>query len=237
MNKISAQLKMHYLNSRKSYEIFWSIMLAISILGFAIALYLRGKGYGGGLTANNIIATLIFCAISSSVSYYETFPYTINMGCTRKDFTFGFMAYNFVLSLSLSIIFNLLIIFEYLLFKIAGFNPILIGYSDNVVTALRFFSNIMMNTTFLMAIAALFALLSGINYLKGKMYLFAIGGLLIVLMFIPNIRAMAFEILKFIGYAFIGMSNPYTLSLYFLAVFILCYVLIYPIARVTQIKR
>lgn len=250
MSNIGAQLRMHYINSKKSYIIFWTIMMMVSALGIIIALYLRTRGYDGELTTNNITATVIFCAISSAVAYHETFPYTLNMGCTRKDFTIGFMVYNIALAFSLAFIFNIYIIIEYLLYKILGFNVNFYGYTANSVHLQGFheivargfglphiWSNIMLHGAFLMAIAGLFTLLFSINYLKGKMYLFGLGGLVIVLMFLPKIRDGVIRALMYIYFTFIGKFGAFKLTLYSLIFFILCYILIYPITRVTQVKR
>lgn len=250
MNRIGAQLKMHYLNSKKSYAIFWSIMLFITIAGIIIAFYLKSRGFEGQITTNNITATVVFCAISSAVAYYETFPYSLNMGCTRKDFTYGFMVYNMALSFTLAFIYNLLMIGEYLVCKGFGYNVNLYGYTAgeiellqeygyvvNIINFQLIFSNILLLMTFLMAIAALFTLFTSINYLKGTMYLFGIGGLIIVLMFLPKIREVFFHTTWFIFMTFTGKVAPGKLTFYSLIAFVICYMLIFPIVRITEVKR
>lgn len=250
MNRIGAQLRMHYLNSKRSYVIFWSIILFVTVVGIITAFYLKSRGFEGQITTNNITATVVFCAISSAVAYYETFPYTLNMGCTRKDYTYGFMVYNIALSFTLAFINNLLMIGEYLVCKGFGYNVNLYGYTAgeigllqeygyvvNIINFRLIFSNILLLMTFLMAIAALFTLLTIINYLKGTMYLFGIGGLIIVLMFLPKIRVTFFESMWFIFMTFAGKVSPVKLTLYSLAVFAICYILIFPIVRVTEVKK
>ena len=237
MSNLKAQLKMHYLNSKKSFIIFWSIMLAISALGFAIALYLRSNGYSSDFSTNNISATVIFGAISSMVAYNETFKYTLNMGCTRKNFVIGFMVYNIVLALVLSIIFNILMINEYLIFKAMSFNANIFGYTANSISIQHIWSNILLNAVTILAAAALFGLIASIYYLKGMMYLFGIGAAVIVMFFFPGVRAAAFEALMFIYNSFTGIISPLMLILYTLAFSLACYGIIYPLARISQVKR
>lgn len=237
MSKIEAQLKMHYFNSKKSFIIFWSIMFAISALGLTIALYLRSRGHSGNFSTNNISAVIIFCAISSMVAYNETFPCILNMGCTRKDFTIGFMIYNIALSLVLSIIFNILIINEHVIFKAMGFNTNIFGYATNSISLWNMWSNILLHAAFLLIVAALLGLISSIYYLKGMMYLFGIGAVVILLMFFPQVRASAFKALMFIVMTFSREISSYKLILYSLAFSLGCYIIMYLIARISQVKR
>ena len=237
MSKIKAQLKMYYINSKKSFIIFWSIMLAISVLGLAIVLYLRSKGHSGDFSTNNISAVVIFGAISSMVVYNETLPYILNMGCTRKDFVIGFMSYNAVLSLVLSILFNILVLSEYFIYKVLGFNPHILGYVGNGISLSQVWYNILLQAAFLLAVVALFGLLSCINYLKGMMYLFGIGAVVILLMFFSEVRAAALKAIMFIAMAFVGEISSYRLILYSLVFSALCYAVMYPIARISQVKR
>lgn len=228
---------MHYLNSKKSYIIFWSIMVAISVLGFAIALYLKSNGWSSDFSTNNIAATIIFGSISSMVAYNETFKYTLNMGCTRKNFVLGFVVYNILLSLTLSIIFNILMINEFLIFKAMGLNASVFGYNISSLIIKQIWSNILLHAAIILAFAALSGLIASIYYLKGMMYLFGIGAAIIVLFFFPGVRAAAFEALMFIYNSFTGIISPFMLILYTLAFSLACYGIIYPLARISQVKR
>ena len=228
---------MHYLNSKTSYIIFWSIMLAISGLGFAIALYFKSKGLSSDFSTNNIAATIIFGAISSMVTYNETFKYTLNMGCTRKNFVLGFVVYNILLALTLSIIFNILMINEFLIYKAIGFNASVFGYNIGSLIIKQIWSNILFQAAVILAFAALSGLIGSIYYLKGMMYIFGIGAAVIVLFFFPGVRAASFDALMFIYNSFTGIIGPFALILYALLFSLVCYILIYGIARVSQVKR
>lgn len=234
MSNIKTQLKMHYINSKKSFFIFWSIILAITVFGFVIALYLRSQGYTDKFTTNNIVAVVIFGAVSSMVAYNETLPYILNMGSTRRSFVFSFAAYNMLLSLVLSVIFSILSILERLVYKMLGFTESFIGNMSVTSSLSNILSNLLLCFAVTLAAAAIFALIAGIYYLKGMMFLFGMGAVMMLLMFIPGVRIAVFHALKFIVSNFIGSINILLLSL---AVFLACYIIIYLLARISQVKR
>ncbi|MEA4962890.1 hypothetical protein [Lutispora sp.] len=237
MSNIKTQLKMHYINSKKSFVIFWSIILAITVFGFGIALYLRSKGYTDKFTTNNIAAVVIFGAISSMVAYNETLPYILNMGSTRKSFVFSFAAYNMLLSLVLSVIFSILSIFERLVYKMLGFTESSIGNMAVASSLSNILSSLLFCFAITLAAAAISALIASIYYLKGMMFLFGMGAVMMLLMFIPGVRMAVFDALKFIVLSFIGSGGALKMLLFSLMVFLVCYIIIYPMARVSQVKR
>ena len=83
----------------------------------------------------------------------------------------------------------------------------------------------------------LLGLISSIYYLKGMMYLFGIGAVVILLMFFPQVRASAFKALMFIVMTFSREISSYKLILYSLAFSLGCYIIMYLIARISQVKR
>ncbi|SHI79847.1 hypothetical protein [Lutispora thermophila] len=235
MNRIKSHLKMHYLNSKKSFVIFWSIMFAISALGILISIYFKSRGYESVIITNSIVAVVIFGAVSGMVCYNETLPYMLNMGITRKDFIFGFAIYNILLSLIMSVIYTLLSIWEWLMYKLLGFNYEHFG---------QFFSGVkgifeMTWICFLVTLCAtvLFTLIASIYYKKGMMFLFGIGALIMLLMFIPGVTQAVFGFLESLVLSCAGGKGYIMMTLYSLAFFLLCYLIIYPLARTSQIKR
>lgn len=234
---MKAQLKMHYINSKKSYVIFWSIMLGITVLGFMIALYLRNRGYTGNFNGNNMPAVIIFGAISSMVAYNETFPYVLNMGSTRKNFVINFAAYNILLSLILSVTFTILSLVESFVNKLLGFSNKYIGQIIMDFSLTEILYKIVICFSFTLAISALFALIAGIYYKKGMMFLFGIGAAIMLIMFIPGVAMKVGKALEFIIMSLINKEGYMTMILYSLALFLACYMIIYPLARVSQVKR
>ena len=237
MSNMKTQLKMHYINSKKSFVIFWSIMLAITVLGFGIALYLRSKGYNGNFTTNNLSAVVIFGAVSSMVAYNETLPYILNMGSTRKSFVLSFAAYNMLLSLVLSIILSVVSVLEHSVYKMLGFTESTIGNMVIGSSISSIFSNLWLCFAVTLVAAALFALIAAIYYLKGMMFLFGMGAVIMLLMFIQEVRMAAFHALEFIALNIIGRGDFFKMIFISLAFFLACYIIIYPMARISQVKR
>ncbi|MPN02399.1 hypothetical protein SDC9_149615 [bioreactor metagenome] len=69
------------------------------------------------------------------------------------------------------------------------------------------------------------------------MFLFGMGAVMMLLMFIPGVRMAVFDALKFIVLSFIGSGGALKMLLFSLMVFLVCYIIIYPMARVSQVKR
>lgn len=234
---MKAQLKMHYINSKKSFAIFWSIMFAITIIGFAVSLYIRSRGYNGRFTINNTPAVVIFASLSSVVSYNETFPYVMNMGKTRKNFVLSFAAYNILLSLILTAFITILSLFESSVYRLLGFSKENIGQMMESFSVTEIFPQMVIYFAVTLAAAALSALIGGIYYKKGMMFLFGIGALIMLLMFIPGVRVSAFKAMEFIILDIMSAINPIIPVLASAAFASVCFMIIYPITRCTQIKR
>lgn len=237
MNRIKSHLKMHYINSKLSFIIFWSIMLAISIIGILVTLLVRSRGYDGIIITNNFIAVVVFGAISGLVAYNETLPYMLNMGITRKNFVLGFIAYNIALSIALSIIFVLLSLWERLAYILLGITSQQIGKMFIDFSIGDIFQKVCVYFAIILAVTAFFTLIGSIYYKKGIMFLFGIGALIMLLMFIPGVPQAIIEGVKPIILSFMGDKGYLILTLYSLAFFLICYSIIYPLARTSQIKR
>ncbi|NLM42610.1 MAG: hypothetical protein GX201_01100 [Clostridiales bacterium] len=235
MNRIQSHLKVHYVNSKKSFVIFWSIMFAISIIGILITLYSRSKGFKGTITINHMPAVVIFGAISGLVSYNETLPYMLNMGITRKSFILGFIAYNIVLSLVLSILFVLLTLWETLAYNLLGFTSQQIGHIFTGVEGV--FSRAWLCFIITLAATVIFTLIASIYYKKGMMFLFGIGALIMLIMFIPGVAAAVFRVLEYIVLYLIGDKGYPIKTFYSMVFFLACYLIIYPLTRTSQVKR
>lgn len=237
MNRIKSHLKMHYINTKMSLIIFWSIMFAISVLGILIALYASSRGYNGTITISHMPAVVIFGAISGLVSYNETLPYMLNMGITRKNFILGYALYNTVLSLILSVIFTFLTLWESLLYNLLGFSNQQIGQIFTAFSIGEIFDRIWSCFIITLAVTAFFTLVGSIYYKKGIMYLFGIGALIMLVMFIPGVAAGVFRVLEYIILYLTGDKGYLTMTLFSLAFFLACYSIIYPLARTSQVKR
>jgi len=238
MNKIKSQLKMHYINSKLSFIIFWSIMLSISVLGILISIFLRSRGYHGVIVTNNFIAVVVFGAISGLVAYNETLPYMLNMGITRKSFVFGFIAYNIILSIVLSILFALLTLLEGLVYNLLGFTSQQMDHLFfSAFSKGEILERVLLYFAITLVATAFFTLVGSIYYKKGMMFLFGLGALIMLLMFIPGVPQAVFEALKPMILSLTGDKGYLLLMLYSMIFLLACYAIIYPLARTSQIKR
>lgn len=235
MNRIKSHLKMHYLNLKKSFAIFWSIMFAISVLGILIALYARSRGYNGSISIHNLPAVVIFGAISGLVSYNETLPYMLNIGVTRKNFILGFAVYSIVLSLILSVIFTFLTLWETLIYNLLGFSSQQIGQIFTGVEEV--FARTWLCFIITLAATVFFTLIASIYYKKGMMFIFGIGALIMLLIFIPGVPKAVFGVIEALILSFTGDKGYLIMTLYSLVFFLACYSIIYPLARTSQVKR
>lgn len=237
MNSMKAQLKMHYMNTKKGFMIFWAIIAAITVIGMLIALYLRSEGYNGKFTVNNMPGVVLFGSVSSMVAYYETMPYALNMGRTRKNFVLSFAAYNVLLSLSLSVTLIVLSLVESSIYTLLGFSHIYIGQIILGMGITEILSKLLLTFSITLAMSALFALITSIYYKKGMMFLFGLGALIMLTMFIPGVGASAAKALEFIILSLLNKEGYAMTILYSLGFFLACYLIIYPLARVSQAKR
>lgn len=237
MNRVSSQLKMHYVNSKKSFIIFWSIMLAISVLGILVSVYVRSRGYDGIIIKNNIIAVVIFAAVSGLVSYVETLPYLLNVGITRKSFVLGFIVYNTVLSVVLSAVFVLLTLLESLAYKLLGFTNLQMTLFFTTFSITEILVTFLLYFAIILAITALFTLMGSIYYKKDGMFLLGLGTLILLIMFIPGVAAKILTIMEYLVLSLFGEKNYLPLILFSIGLFVICYLIIYPLARTSQIRR
>lgn len=86
MKPIRAMIKLHYVNTRLSFLIFWTIYISIFALSaFALSRFNSSDTQVNGGTMSIYIYMLIF----GIVSFKETFAYSLGMNVRRKDFILG----------------------------------------------------------------------------------------------------------------------------------------------------
>lgn len=237
MNRVYPQLRMHYANSKKAFIIFWSVMIAISVLGILISIYIRSRGHDGIIIKNSGIAVVVFAAITGLVSYIETLPYMLNMGVTRKNFVLGFIVYSITLSIVLSVLFVLLTLLESLAYKLLGFTGQQMTLLFTSFSIREILGKILIYFAIILSITAFFTLIGSIYYRKGAMFLLGLGALTVFIIFIPGVAVKIVKILEYLILPLFGEKGHFTLTLYSIATFLVCYLIIYPLARTSQIRR
>ncbi|MBC8081469.1 MAG: hypothetical protein H7X86_14070 [Gorillibacterium sp.] len=107
MKPIQAMLKLHYINGRFGFIIFWSIYLSIFALS-TVLLYRFGDT--STTVSGGTIALFIFVFVSGIVSLKETFPYTLGMNLRRVDYMISIILAFISLSVCMGIV-NLIMSF------------------------------------------------------------------------------------------------------------------------------
>lgn len=86
MKPIRAMIKLHYVNNRFSFMIFWSIYIAIFVLSTVLLTRFSGSDtqINGGT-----LSIFIYALVCGIVSFKETFVYSLGMNVRRKDYVVG----------------------------------------------------------------------------------------------------------------------------------------------------
>lgn len=85
MKEIRAVLQLHWIDTRLSFTIFWSILTAVTIISLVISLSLTE----GNMVIGGAPAIYIYLAIHSFINVRETFPFALGMGSTRRNYHIG----------------------------------------------------------------------------------------------------------------------------------------------------
>lgn len=81
MRQCRGILLFEVLDIRNSLTIFWTILFSCMALSFGIQL-----STGGNLTVSSGIAVYIFSATAGFLTVKETYPFSIKIGSTRKNY-------------------------------------------------------------------------------------------------------------------------------------------------------
>ncbi|MGM0924403.1 MAG: hypothetical protein ACQEWW_24970 [Bacillota bacterium] len=184
MKQCRGILLFEVLDIRNSLTIFWTILICCMALSFGIQL-----STGGNLTVSSGIAVYIFSAIAGFLTVKETYPFSIKIGSTRKNYYAATSLFLLLLAIFMAAAHTLLIM-------------ALEGMESSMVRAdlkMFYFAKILgyenlYLVNFLIDGAICFFLLSGFFLLGSLFYRFGlIGGyaaigLAAVLLFIPVVR-------------------------------------------------
>jgi hypothetical protein len=120
MNLIKPILKLHMIDSKFSYTIFWSILITVSI----VAVLLVASMTKGSLYFGSNIAVYIYLMIHAKVALKETFPYALGMGSTRKHYYLGTILFYILFAVLTASIQNLFNITGEFLFRLINLESI-----------------------------------------------------------------------------------------------------------------
>ncbi|HWO77022.1 MAG TPA: hypothetical protein VNM69_14190 [Bacillus sp. (in: firmicutes)] len=100
--QIKAIVTFSILDVRYAVQVFWAILIGFMLLGVGITM-----SFNNSLSfAGSGIAMYIFCAITGFQTVKESFPFSIKMGGTRKNYFVSMCLFFTLLSLLMSLIHN-----------------------------------------------------------------------------------------------------------------------------------
>ncbi|MDQ0340696.1 hypothetical protein J2S00_003522 [Caldalkalibacillus uzonensis] len=85
MPNLKPVLKLYMLDIKHSYVIFWSILCAVSVLSFVLAVSMPDITFG----VSSNFAVYIYLSISGFLMVKETLPYILGMNITRYHYYWG----------------------------------------------------------------------------------------------------------------------------------------------------
>ncbi|MGP1910318.1 hypothetical protein ACTSEZ_19335 [Metabacillus sp. JX24] len=171
------------LDIRNSLVIFWSILVASMALSFGIQF-----STGGNLTVSSGMAVYIFSSIAGFLTVKETYPTSIKMGATRRNYYVTTSLFLLMLALFMAASHTVMII---VLEALEGFGPgeFKLYYLSMVLESdLPYLTNFYVDTAVCFFLQAMFFILGSIFYRFGLLGGYAAIGLAAVLLFIPSVR-------------------------------------------------
>ncbi|MGD6796376.1 hypothetical protein [Metabacillus indicus] len=171
------------LDIRNSLTIFWSILIACMALSYGIQL-----STGGNLTVSSGMAVYIFSSIAGFLTVKETYPFSIKMGATRRNYYVTTSLFLLMLALFMAASHTVLIM---VLEAMEAFGPgeLKLFYLSMILESeFPYLTNFYVDTAICFFLQAMFFVLGSIFYRFGLLGGYAAIGLAAVLLFIPAVR-------------------------------------------------
>lgn len=188
------------LDMRHSLVIFWSILVACMAVSFGISL-----STGSSMIFSSGMAVYIFSSIAGFLTVKETYPFSVKMGATRRNYYVTTSLFLLLLSLFMAGGHTLLII---LLESIGGTGSgglKLFYFSMLLESDVPYFLNFYTDAAICFFLQTIFFVLGSIFYRFGLIGGYAAIGLAAVLFIIPDVRDVLIEtVFKFGGPEAIG---------------------------------
>ena len=203
-SQIKAILTFSFLDVRYAIQAFWAILIGFMLLGVGISL-----SFNNTLSfAGSGIAMYIFCAITGFQTVKESFPFTIKMGGTRRNYFISMCLFFILFAFLMSAIHNVfLIAYEQLLdilnIEIFTFHfSIITGLEDTWI--LRLFID-SANAFFLLNLLFFIGIMF---YRFGLIGGYGVIGFIILAFFLPGIHSQVAEFV--LGFASVDAVIHYT---------------------------
>lgn len=203
MEALKRQIRFMIKDSKRSFIIFWVVVILVNIAGYILNANFNGR-YGtisfgmakvgvsvneGGLinvAGSNIIAIGIYMIVSNMLMYYENFPTAIGFSSTRKDFYKALIIHNSLLCAAMTAIEVVLLKIDNIIIEAIGKQPLEDFIYFNTKENNIFYIFIIVFLMF-MAFCAVFNLLGALLYRYGYKLWIVLGVLVMIVGNIDNL--------------------------------------------------
>lgn len=184
MRQCRGILLFEMLDMRNSLIIFWTILVTCMALSFGIQLSI-----GGNMTVSSGIAVYIFSAIAGFLTVKETYPFSIKMGATRKNYYGSTSLFLLILAMFMAAGHTLLImVLEGVNSSLSRADLNIFFFAKILGTENLYLLNFYIDAAICFFLLSSFFLLGSLFYRFGLIGGYAAVGFAAVLMFIPSIR-------------------------------------------------
>lgn len=240
MESTKRVIKFHNYDLKKSLAMFWLVLGAVNIIGYALSMYSKSNTRFGAFISNgnelslagsNIMAIVIFFIVYGIMMYYEDFAIALSFGITRRDFYTSGIVNNILVASIFGIIQGTLQVVDKYIVEYLGYTPMVDFGIFNTLTDNLFFIVLTLIIVFL-TIISITNLLGVLQFRFG--YKLWIGLALIVFLsqFVSKWIIQLWKIL-----IEITTVNRMSIILTQIVIMIICYSLGYLLIKKTNIKK
>ncbi|WP_059105939.1 hypothetical protein [Shouchella shacheensis] len=182
MKQYQALLKVLFTDIFKSYVIFWSIYTLITVASYTIA-YLTSFD---GIYQMGIPFALIWVAVHSFQAIKNDFPYIIQLGATRRQFTIALSIFVTILVGTMALTHFLHVsFFTFIAEEIQALVPVTLVTWDDLGDSISATMSLVIDVLLGLAVAFLMVLLASLLYRFGKLPVYGILAVMAVTLLTP----------------------------------------------------
>lgn len=211
MKRLGNHLKLHYLNIRKSFLIFWAVVLGIVILNLALAVIFSADQVPIGIyrvivgdetyqpfVVFVMMSVYIYMFLEAPGVFTETYGFVIGLGSTRKHYYLGLIAFFLLLAAAMAVVLGLLFGLVTLLYKSFELEQVnFLQLFQHYQGGSGLFPHMVFYFSLLAAATALRSTLNLLYYRNGKVFWLYVLVAASTLLIFPTIRQWAWDFILF----------------------------------------
>ncbi|HHW08207.1 MAG TPA: hypothetical protein GXX34_11885 [Clostridia bacterium] len=235
MSRLWQGVKIQYLYAKPGFTVFWGIILGIMVVQYLGFFYFfpMGNVEVKSVAGGHIVAVIIYMGIATGMQCWETLPYALNLGNTRREFWLGCAVFNCLYALVMAAILVGLSLLELAAYAALGLEHQWMGEAG----ARQVFTHLMVDFAVIAAVVAGVFLAVMLGYRFGwKPFLIMAAGIISSFKLFP---AWGQALGKLIGYSILvtfGRGTPWPFIGWMCVLTAICYLLAYPLVRGSQVK-